>query len=134
MRRSLALEVRADSCRVTKATKDHEVYNAFLFVMRHRYSFSARGRCANLVSVVILHLISRRVLQMYVEKFPRLTLVATVTLCRILASIYRYLTQNHRYAKCRQSDSVSNLSSRICCDNRSQGCRFVAPSCRNLGI
>ena len=41
---------------VTKATKNHEVHNAFLFVMRHppsaaeasgggtRYSFSARGR------------------------------------------------------------------------------------------
>jgi hypothetical protein len=36
---------------------------AFLFVMRHRYSpdhyRGARGRCANLVSIVTLHFISR---------------------------------------------------------------------------
>ena len=31
--------------------RDRQVHKAFLFVMRHRYSFSARGRCANLVSV-----------------------------------------------------------------------------------
>ena len=70
---------------VTKATKNHEVHNAFLFVMRHppsaaeasgggtRYSFSARGRCATLVSVVILHFISQRLLQMYPDwKISRL--------------------------------------------------------------
>jgi hypothetical protein len=54
---------------VTKATKNYKVHNAFLFVMRHRYSFSARGRGANLVSVVILHFIFAAVLQMYVAKF-----------------------------------------------------------------
>ena len=44
---------------VTMATKNHKAHDVFLvlhIVMRHRYSFSARGHCVSFVIVVTLHL------------------------------------------------------------------------------
>jgi hypothetical protein len=46
-------------CRVTMTTTNHKGHNVFFnvyIVMRHRYSFIARGRCASLVSFVTRHL------------------------------------------------------------------------------
>ncbi len=43
---------------VTMSTTNHKAHDAFLLlhlVMRHRYSFSARGLCASFVIVVTLH-------------------------------------------------------------------------------
>ncbi len=40
------------------STKNHEVHDESLelhVVMRHRYSFSARGHCASVVILVTLH-------------------------------------------------------------------------------